>query len=81
MYAIRGYYASHRSFGTALAAATVGRSEAMEARPPQRLYLGIAAAAGAVLALEIGLTRLFSYTIWYHFAYLTISVALSYNFV
>ncbi len=48
----------------------------MQARPPQRLYLGIAAAAGAVLALEIGLTRLFSYTIWYHFAYLTISVAL-----
>ena len=48
----------------------------MEARPPTRLYLGIAAAAGAVLALEIGLTRLFSYTIWYHFAYLTISVAL-----
>ena len=48
----------------------------MEARLPQRLYLGIAAAAGAVLALEIGLTRLFSYTIWYHFAYLTISVAL-----
>jgi SAM-dependent methyltransferase len=28
------------------------------------------------LALEIGLTRIFSYTIWYHFAYLTISVAL-----
>jgi hypothetical protein len=48
----------------------------MEARPPQRLYLGIAAAAGAVLGLEIGLTRLFSYAIWYHFAYLTISVAL-----
>ncbi len=48
----------------------------MQARPPTRLYLGIAAAAGAVLALEIGLTRLFSYTIWYHFAYLTISVAL-----
>ncbi len=48
----------------------------MDARPPKRLYLGIAAAAGAVLALEIGLTRLFSYTIWYHFAYLTISVAL-----
>jgi hypothetical protein len=48
----------------------------MEARPPKRLYLGIAAAAGAVLALEIGLTRLFSYTIWYHFAYLSISVAL-----
>jgi hypothetical protein len=48
----------------------------MRERPPTRLYLGIAAAAGAVLALEIGLTRIFSYTIWYHFAYLTISVAL-----
>jgi len=44
--------------------------------PPPRLLFGIAAAAGAVLVLEIGLTRLFSYTIWYHFAYLTISVAL-----
>ena len=48
----------------------------MDARPPPRLYLGIAAAAGAVLALEIGLTRLFSYAIWYQFAYLAISVAL-----
>ncbi len=48
----------------------------MDARVPQRLYLGIATAAAAVLGLEIGLTRLFSYTIWYHFAYLTISVAL-----
>jgi hypothetical protein len=48
----------------------------MQARPPTRLYLGIAASAGAVLLLEIGLTRIFSYTIWYHFAYLTISVAL-----
>lgn len=45
-------------------------------RPPPRLLVGIAASAGAVLLLEIGLTRIFSYTIWYHFAYLTISVAL-----
>lgn len=45
-------------------------------RPPKRITAGIAAAAGAVLMLEIGLTRVFSYTIWYHFAYLTISVAL-----
>jgi predicted membrane-bound spermidine synthase len=44
--------------------------------PPTRIFAGIAAAAGAVLMLEIGLTRIFSYTIWYHFAYLTISVAL-----
>jgi hypothetical protein len=40
------------------------------------IYLGIAASAAGVLLLEIGLTRIFSYTIWYHFAYLTISVAL-----
>jgi SAM-dependent methyltransferase len=44
--------------------------------PPRRLYFGIAVSAAAVLLLEIGLTRVFSYTIWYHFAYLTISVAL-----
>ncbi len=48
----------------------------MPSPPPKRLYAGIAASAAAVLLLEIGLTRLFSYTIWYHFAYLTISVAL-----
>ena len=48
----------------------------MPSPPPKRLYAGIAASAGAVLLLEIGLTRIFSYTIWYHFAYLTISVAL-----
>ncbi|MBI4514768.1 MAG: hypothetical protein HY699_03005 [Deltaproteobacteria bacterium] len=43
---------------------------------PRQLYTGIAFSAAAVLILEIGLTRIFSYTIWYHFAYLTISVAL-----
>jgi hypothetical protein len=48
----------------------------MPSQPPKRLYAGIAASAAAVLLLEIGLTRIFSYTIWYHFAYLTISVAL-----
>ena len=48
----------------------------MPDRPPKLMFPGIAAAAGAVLMLEIGLTRIFSYTIWYHFAYLTISVAL-----
>ncbi len=48
----------------------------MPDRPPKLMFLGIAAAAAAVLMLEIGLTRIFSYTIWYHFAYLTISVAL-----
>jgi len=48
----------------------------MPSPPPKRMYASIAASAAAVLMLEIGLTRIFSYTIWYHFAYLTISVAL-----
>lgn len=33
-------------------------------------------ASAALLVLEVSLTRFFSFTIWYHFAYLTISVAL-----
>lgn len=33
-------------------------------------------ASTALLTLEVSLTRLFSFTVWYHFAYLTISVAL-----
>ncbi len=40
------------------------------------LSAGICAASFGVLLLEIALTRIFSFTIWYHFAYLTISVAL-----
>jgi hypothetical protein len=32
--------------------------------------------SAALLTLEVSWTRFFSYTIWYHFAYLTISVAL-----
>jgi hypothetical protein len=40
------------------------------------LSRGIFCAAFGVLLLEVALTRIFSFTIWYHFAYLTISVAL-----
>lgn len=45
-------------------------------RPPRSLQAAIALASTALLLLEVSLTRLFSFTIWYHFAYLTISVAL-----
>lgn len=48
----------------------------MSTRSPKQLYAGIALSAAGALILEIGLTRIFSYTIWYHFAYLTISIAL-----
>ena len=38
--------------------------------------MGIFCVAMAVLCLEVILTRVFSFSIWYHFAYLTISMAL-----
>lgn len=45
---------------------------------PARLstLLGVACIAMAVLANEITLTRIFSVTLWYHFAFLVISLAL-----
>jgi spermidine synthase len=39
-------------------------------------YLGLALLSAAALAFEITLTRLFSVTEWYHFAFLAVSVAL-----
>jgi hypothetical protein len=40
------------------------------------MYLGLALLSAAALAFEITLTRLFSVTEWYHFAFLAVSVAL-----
>jgi hypothetical protein len=40
------------------------------------LYLGIFLVALSGLMFEVGLTRIFSATIWYHFAFVAISVAL-----
>ena len=40
------------------------------------IYLGIFLVSSGVLLLEISLTRVFSYTIWYHFTYVTISLAM-----
>ncbi|MGQ9600078.1 MAG: hypothetical protein ACUVWZ_11760 [Anaerolineae bacterium] len=40
------------------------------------IYLGLALLSAAALAFETTLTRLFSVTQWYHFAFLAISVAL-----
>ncbi|HRK34044.1 MAG TPA: hypothetical protein PLJ47_05555 [Candidatus Hydrogenedentes bacterium] len=37
---------------------------------------GIFVVAAATLLMEVALTRIFSYTIWYHFAFITIAVAL-----
>jgi hypothetical protein len=38
--------------------------------------IAIALLAGAILAFEIVLLRIFSFTIWHHFAFMVISVAL-----
>jgi len=43
---------------------------------PAGAYGGILLCSLAVLMLEVLLTRVFSFTIWYHLAYLTISTAL-----
>jgi hypothetical protein len=40
------------------------------------IYVGLALLSAAALAFEITLTRLFSVTQWYHFAFLAVSVAL-----
>ncbi|MFN2426928.1 MAG: hypothetical protein ABR587_10840 [Candidatus Binatia bacterium] len=45
-------------------------------RPNWGVYAALLLTSAALLTLEISLTRFFSHTIWYHFAYLTISVAL-----
>lgn len=47
-----------------------------EARVPRGMYVGIFLVSLAVLMLQVLLTRIFSFTIWYHLAYLTISTAL-----
>jgi hypothetical protein len=44
--------------------------------PAPRVYAGIFVCSLAILMVEILLTRIFSFTIWYHLAYLTISTAL-----
>jgi hypothetical protein len=47
-----------------------------EARVPGSVYAGILLCSVGVLMQEVLLTRVFSFTIWYHLAYLTISTAL-----
>ena len=41
-----------------------------------RALMGVGAVAGAILMIELALTRIFSVTMYYHFAFLAISIAL-----
>ena len=43
---------------------------------PRALFLGVGMTALATLIIELGLTRLFSVLLYYHFAFMAISVAL-----
>jgi len=45
-------------------------------RRDRAVFVGVLLVSLSVLLLQVALTRLFSFTIWYHFAYVTISVAL-----
>ncbi len=55
-----------------------GQVETTEQQLPQErpVFLGVLFISMAVLLLQIALTRIFSFTLWYHFAYVTISIAL-----
>jgi hypothetical protein len=44
--------------------------------PPRAVYAGIVLISAATLLLQVAFTRIFSVSIWYHFAFLVVSVAL-----
>ncbi|HYM13546.1 MAG TPA: hypothetical protein VEU62_22590, partial [Bryobacterales bacterium] len=50
-------------------------SDSLGGRWP-RVYLGVAATSAATLLLELSLTRIFSVVLFYHFAFMAISLAL-----
>lgn len=45
-------------------------------RPPGRVFASVFLLSLAVLVAQIALSRIFSYTVWYHFAYISITLAL-----
>ena len=47
-----------------------------ETRPGRSLFLGLFLITSATILLEITLTRIFSVTMWYHYAFMAISLAL-----
>src|SRR5215470_19700120 len=45
-------------------------------RPSRHVYAGLFLVTLATIVYEIALTRIFSVTMWYHFAFVAISVAM-----
>jgi hypothetical protein len=68
----------HRSWFWASFARQVSTTISASPAPaaPRRIYFGIGVCSIGILMMEILLTRIFSFTVWYHLAYLTISTAL-----
>jgi len=56
--------------------ATLASATLVEKRFPYQLPAGLMVSSFAALLLELGLTRLFSVVLFYHFAFLAISIAL-----
>ena len=56
--------------------AGVGRDEDFTRERFVRVLAGVGCIAGAILMVELALTRIFSVTMYYHFAFLAISIAL-----
>ena len=72
-----GLQTDHPKTDTGEASAGSAVSESADGGLSMRsLYFGIFLISAAVLSLEIALTRIFSYTLWYHFTYVTISLAM-----
>lgn len=51
-------------------------TQPLGARDERYFFAAVFLVSASVLMLQIALTRVFSFTLWYHFAYVTISVAL-----
>ena len=51
-------------------------SATLELRPSPSLYLSVGLVAGAVIALQIGIMRIFSVGSWAHFGSLVVSLAM-----
>src|SRR5579862_9517456 len=56
--------------------AEIGQTRAADRGGDQALLAGVAISSFAALLLELALTRLFSVVLFYHFAFLAISIAL-----
>jgi hypothetical protein len=71
---------SHSNANTAMSVisetAPISRTGAVMATLDRSLFAGIAISSFAALLLELALTRLFSVVLFYHFAFLAISIAL-----